>query len=570
MKLKALLIFFFFSLIFLNFNKINCICQTNVCIQNVNSDSFSCSTKFENKQLHFFTLNNFKVLEFNFENNLSTFEQFQFEFFTNLSQIITLKFGYFCECENIWKFSNQLLIENNSQKFDLNLKQFNKDDQLKNLILNELKNSKINNNNNNNNNNRENEFNSKLILVITNDNNNNDNSLNEKKENIINFQMKNIKLCSSVPSNFVSVQNTHFQLNGCPFYFAGTNTYYLGYNSNYMVDDLFANAVSMGLKVVRTWAFIDIGGSGVYNVDGPKNGIYYQSWGGSKPIYNDGSTGLENLDYVVYSASKHGLKLILTLVNNWNDFGGMDQYNAWYGLTYHSDFYTNSNTKQAYKNWISHLVNRKNTKSGTIYRDDATILAWELANEPRCEGSKGGRSPSCTSATICNWISEMSSYLRSIDSYHMIAVGDEGFFSGYGNDWTENGSEGDFDCYISQSQISFGTFHLYPDSWSKSNDWGNQWIQQHISSANSHSKPVLLEEFGIRDQSQRAYVYQNWLSIIQNENAAASTYWMLAAHQDNGSLYPDYDGYTVYNDNSDAANQIRKHAANMTSKSICH
>ena len=31
------------------------------------------------------------------------------------------------------------------------------------------------------------------------------------------------------------------------------------------------------------------------------------------------------------------------------------------------------------------LVERMNSISGRLYRDDATIFAWDLVNEPRCE-----------------------------------------------------------------------------------------------------------------------------------------------------------------------------------------
>lgn len=42
--------------------------------------------------------------------------------------------------------------------------------------------------------------------------------------------------------------------------------------------------------------------------------------------YNDGADGLQKLDYVLAAAKTRGIKLVLTLVNNWSQFGGMDQY----------------------------------------------------------------------------------------------------------------------------------------------------------------------------------------------------------------------------------------------------
>jgi mannan endo-1,4-beta-mannosidase len=51
------------------------------------------------------------------------------------------------------------------------------------------------------------------------------------------------------------------------------------------------------------------------------------------------------------------------------------------------------------------------------------------ANEPRCSGSSGTTSGTCTTTTITNWASSISAYIKSIDSNHLVAIGDEGFFA---------------------------------------------------------------------------------------------------------------------------------------------
>jgi hypothetical protein len=43
--------------------------------------------------------------------------------------------------------------------------------------------------------------------------------------------------------------------------------------------------------------------------------------------YDEG--GLEALDYVIASASKHGIKLILSFIDNWKYYNGVDQFVDW-------------------------------------------------------------------------------------------------------------------------------------------------------------------------------------------------------------------------------------------------
>jgi mannan endo-1,4-beta-mannosidase len=98
---------------------------------------------------------------------------------------------------------------------------------------------------------------------------------------------------------------------------------------------------------------------------------------------------------------------VIPFVNNWNDFGGMDQYVRWRDIStpdgqtwYHDSFYTDPFIKQWYKDWIAHLLNRVNTYNGIAYKNDPTIMTWELGNEPRCLSAGAyERSDHCTTQT---------------------------------------------------------------------------------------------------------------------------------------------------------------------------
>lgn len=166
---------------------------------------------------------------------------------------------------------------------------------------------------------------------------------------------------------------------GGPLKQAGSNNYYLGYSSQFVVDNVLTTAASQNFNTMRTWGFIDVGTpGGTDSVDGPHNGIYFHCWDGKAPAFNDGASGLAKLDYVDYKAGQLNLKLVIPFVNNYDQFGGMDQYVKWSGGAYHDQFYTDPAIRRWYKDWIKHLLNHTNMYTGVKYKDDATILTWEL------------------------------------------------------------------------------------------------------------------------------------------------------------------------------------------------
>lgn len=350
----------------------------------------------------------------------------------------------------------------------------------------------------------------------------------------------------------------NFVLEGRPFCFAGANNYYLAYAPRPMVDDVLESARAMGVGVVRTWAFIDRGSEDgrVRNVDGDgtKGGFWFQGWDPvhQQAIFNDGANGLGGLDYALAKAGRLGIKLVLVLTNNWHEFGGMDQYLAWYGLSAHSDFYRDPRVRRAYESWLLHLTSHVNGITNLAYRDDPTIFGWELANEPR--GTSG-----TPSQVLTRWAGEMSSYLKSIDGNHLVAVGDEGFLGGDSEHWTYHADNGvDHPGLTALPNIDYGTFHLYPDTWGTGFGWSERWIDDHLRVARELGKPTVLEEYGLkvtRDElgrisdglPARLKSYSAWNERMLSHGGNASMFWLLVGRDsEHGGQYPDFDRFSVY------------------------
>ncbi|HWS39364.1 MAG TPA: cellulase family glycosylhydrolase, partial [Actinoplanes sp.] len=357
---------------------------------------------------------------------------------------------------------------------------------------------------------------------------------------------------ASASDGFVVRSGHRLTLDGKTFRFGGTNNYYLFYKSRAMVDDVFADAAAADFTVLRTWAFGLIGNAdGSDSVAPAPDGVYFQYWDGTKPAYNDGPDGLQRLDYVIDAARRHGVKLVLPLTNNWSDFGGIDQYVRWRGARHHDDFYTDPVIRGWYRDYIDHIVNRVNTITGVKYKDDPTIMTWELGNEPRCKGSGVyPQGPSCTTDTLTTWADEMTRHLKSAAPRQLISVGDEGFFCDGPDapDWIDNCGEGvDTLALTALPAVDVMSYHLYPDGWgNRTPEWGSEYIARHNREAARLGKAVMLGEFGWKNKNTRNPVYRQWLDQFTRTGGNGFLYWILSGSQDDGSLYPDYDGFTVY------------------------
>ena len=359
-----------------------------------------------------------------------------------------------------------------------------------------------------------------------------------------------------VNNPYVSVQDGHFELQGKPFYVAGTNNYYLNYQYNYAIKDVLQKAKAMGLNVIRMWGFLDGANQGITVIQ-PTLGVFQPA-------------GYVKMDYALALAKSYGIKIILTLVNNWDQFGGMDQYVHWVlgSNGQHDAFYTNPQIIKAYENAVAHIINHRNSITGVLYRNDPTILSWELANEPEDASDPTGK-------TITAWAAKISAFIHHLDPHHMIDLGDEGWFSASdpqnsANPGTWGQQKGvDWDAVLHLPYISFGTYHLYPDQWKATNAWGNLWIAAHIKAARAAGKPALLEEFGIRNQQEQPSVYRQWIHTVYQNHGAGEMFWMLSGDLQPKQPYPNYDGYGVYYP-SPTATVLREGAVLMRSLEQSH
>uniref|UniRef100_A0A0D9XNF9 mannan endo-1,4-beta-mannosidase n=1 Tax=Leersia perrieri TaxID=77586 RepID=A0A0D9XNF9_9ORYZ len=302
----------------------------------------------------------------------------------------------------------------------------------------------------------------------------------------------------------VERRGTQLWASDLPFIIHGFNTYWLmSFASDGAtrprVTAAIAEAADAGLNVCRTWAFSDGGYRALLTAPFHYDEVVFQA-----------------LDFVVSEARRHNMRLILSLCNNWEDYGGKAQYVRWgkddgLDLTSEDDFFTDPTIKSYYKAFVEAVVTRINTITNEAYKDDPTILAWELINEPHCPSDPSGDTLQILNPLFFAWIEEMASYVKSIDPVHLLEIGTEGFYAPSApellpvNPDEYSGNAGtDFIRNHQAAGIDLASIHVYSDTWLPHSieenhlQSVNAWMQQHIDdAANLLGMPIVIGEFGV-------------------------------------------------------------------------
>lgn len=159
---------------------------------------------------------------------------------------------------------------------------------------------------------------------------------------------------------------------------------------SYEMESYFTDMSQMGITVFRNW--------GITVADGSKA---YEALVTGANTYNE--VAFRRIDKMLQLCNRYGMRVILCLVKENRYWGGTAAFSALHGG---GNYYTDSTVKEGFKRLLHTFANRKNFYTGVTYKNDKAILAWEFGNEV----------PNNQVA----WIDEMSTYLKGIDSNHLI------------------------------------------------------------------------------------------------------------------------------------------------------
>ncbi|HVZ74087.1 MAG TPA: hypothetical protein VHJ20_17030 [Polyangia bacterium] len=354
--------------------------------------------------------------------------------------------------------------------------------------------------------------------------------------------------CPPLPpiSSFVGREDGALLLDRAFAYRAtGTNLYYLQQLLSYAqqdrdrealhaVGEVLDDLVCLSLPVARIWGFNDSKDSSSIRPS-PREGFREE--------------GLRGLDQAVWEAKRRGIRLVIPLVNNWAEYGGLPAYATWateeFGGSWdHDDFFKNARLRQWWKDYAFMLVNRVNTFTGIAYKDEPAILAWEIGNELRCRTCRG------TSA-LPDTIEELATFLKAIAPDQLVSDGGDGFdddpslYAGLSNLYAVRGDEGASYSRLARiDALDMLSYHFYPKNYGFQGDRdADVWFERHNAIGDVWGKVAYLGECGfIAPDAERAQSYDNWLtSLFGRSGGQLGLFWQLSP-----ATRLDNDGLAVY------------------------
>lgn len=285
------------------------------------------------------------------------------------------------------------------------------------------------------------------------------------------------------PVSFVDTAGTDFVAGGDRYRYAGVNNNHLPVKpwGQQYVDRLLDHVAGHGISVVRTWGFPPAWTDATIH---PEPGTFRTDW-------------FTHFDYVVLAAKRRGIRLVLPLINNWHGPGhapGPAAYADWSDTAATvNDFFEDEQATQYYHNYIERFLTHENQYTGVEYRDDPTILMWEVGNQMEYHDERRGE-------PLTEWYDGVARRIKAIDDNHLVGTGMAGATGDVYERWNVRNAY--IDTHESPA-IDACCFHTYPikrwqgETTVRDQDNFATFVRTHINEAHEQvGKPVYFGEFG--------------------------------------------------------------------------
>src|SRR6266550_5542496 len=217
--------------------------------------------------------------------------------------------------------------------------------------------------------------------------------------------------------------------------------------------------------------------------------------------FNEGA--FRALDKVLEVANREGVRVIIPLVDNWKWWGGSEQYAEYRGKPAEA-FWTDPEIISDFKKTVNYVLNRRNSYTGTLYKDDKAILAWETGNEIYSPYS---------------WTRQLAAYIKSLDTNHLVW---DGFY--IGNKEIQPAA-------LDDPNIDIVSSHHYPGPNKGAAEMASDIRRFHQQIAGR--KVYIVGEFGFVPLAG----VEKILETVVNEGLSGAMIWSLRYHNRDGGFY---------------------------------
>ncbi|KAG0649670.1 hypothetical protein D0Z07_3947 [Hyphodiscus hymeniophilus] len=343
-------------------------------------------------------------------------------------------------------------------------------------------------------------------------------------------------------SSYVYRDGTSLRLLGDHWTASGANVYWLGLDENVVPPagqpfyapfnasypskgrtvEIMATLVTMGAKLIRSQTLGVSVGNPLSLM--PALGVYNQQ-------------AFESIDWAVWQARQHGLRIIAPLTDDYNYYhGGKFSFLRFAGFNITGsesplppetmEFYTNTSIINDFKSYIQHLLTHVNPYTGLTYAQDPTIIGYETGNE--LSGLEFGDKD-----VPVEWTREICQFIKKLGPHKLCIDGT------YGVNTT----------HFAVSEVDIFSDHFYP--------LNTTLLNSDIAEVESANRVYLAGEIdwtGLNGGKtlQGSSLADFYGTILSRQNmtrpvVAGSLFWSLFGHDvPNCEIYVDHaDGYTM-------------------------
>ena len=260
----------------------------------------------------------------------------------------------------------------------------------------------------------------------------------------------------------------------------------------------------------------------------------FRAWFFQRLAITNGVRDWSAFDHTLAVAAAHGQRIVVTLTNQWGDCENVTgspvyKYESWYQSGYRSSVDAGMTT--TYREFVREVVTR--------YRDNPTILAWQMINEGEARTAGTWSCSSTAKANVHNWAVDISALIKSLDSNHLVSLGT----IGSGQCGTSTGTA--YEDLHALPTIDLCEYHDYdsPTALMPGDQWNG--LATRLSQCHARGKPMFIGEVGIKTNDvmtpsmRAAYMNAKWSKQFETGIVGVLPWEWATGGQNSG------DGYSI-------------------------